>query len=166
MEIRLDGRTALITGGSRGLGLAMATRFADAGANVAILARRVAQLEEAKETIAAGAKGKVSAFVCDVRSAAEITATWEAVVGTLGPVDVLVNNAGTSQRAPFEAISDETWQADLELKLFAAIRMTRLVLPGMKARRWGRLINVLNIAARAPQPHSAPTSVTRAADLR
>ena len=165
MDIRLDGRTALITGGSRGLGLAMATRFAESGADVAILARRADLLEEARRTIAGVAKGKVAAFVCDVRDAASVASAHRDTVSALGPVDILVNNAGSSKRMPFEDITDDVWQADLELKLYAAIRMTRLVLPQMKTRRWGRVINVLNIAARAPQTGSAPTSVTRAAGL-
>jgi NAD(P)-dependent dehydrogenase (short-subunit alcohol dehydrogenase family) len=165
MDIRLDGRTALITGGSRGLGLAMATRFAESGANVAILARRPDVLEEARRKVVAMAKGGVAAFACDVRDPASIAAAHDGAVAALGPVDILVNNAGSSNRMAFEAITDDIWQADLELKLFAAIRMTRLVLPQMKARGWGRVINVLNIAARAPQTGSAPTSVTRAAGL-
>ena len=165
MDIRLDGRTALITGGSRGLGLAMATRFAESGANVAIVARRPELLDEARRAIGAVAKARVAAFSCDVRDAASVSAAHAAVVAELGPVDILVNNAGSSKRMPFEEITDDIWQADLELKLYAAIRMTRLVLPQMKARHWGRVINVLNIAARAPQTGSAPTSVSRAAGL-
>ena len=72
------------------------------------------------------------------------------MVDQLGPVDILVNNAGTSAASSFLAVSDDDWQADLDLKLFAAIRLCRLVLPGMRARRWGRIINVLNIGAKAP----------------
>jgi NAD(P)-dependent dehydrogenase (short-subunit alcohol dehydrogenase family) len=83
----------------------------------------------------------------------------------LGAIDILVNNAGQSQRGKFDELTDEMWQADLELKLFAAIRLTRLAFPGMRQRRWGRVINVLNIGAKAPQPESAPTSVSRAAGL-
>jgi 3-oxoacyl-[acyl-carrier protein] reductase len=78
---------------------------------------------------------------------------------------VLVNNAGTSQAMAFESITDEIWQQDLDLKLFAAIRMSRLVWPGMKQRRWGRIINVLNTFAKAPAANSAPTSVSRAAGM-
>jgi NAD(P)-dependent dehydrogenase (short-subunit alcohol dehydrogenase family) len=165
MDMSLAGRTALITGGSRGLGLAMAIRFAESGANVAIVARRPDVLEEALRAIAAVARGKVAAFPCDVRDPDSVADSHRRVAGELGPVDILVNNAGSSKRMAFEEITDEIWQADLELKLYAAIRMTRLVLPDMKARRWGRVINVLNIAARAPQTGSAPTSVTRAAGL-
>src|SRR5438477_12858483 len=84
MEIRLDGRTALITGGSRGLGFAMAARFAESGADVAILARRTEVLEKARQKIAATARGKVVAFVCDVRDAGSIVNAHEAVVSALG----------------------------------------------------------------------------------
>jgi NAD(P)-dependent dehydrogenase (short-subunit alcohol dehydrogenase family) len=77
----------------------------------------------------------------------------------------VVNNAGTSRNGPFEALSDEILQGDLDQKLFAAVRLTRLVWPQMKERRWGRVINVLNIGAKAPRAGSAPTSITRAAGL-
>jgi NAD(P)-dependent dehydrogenase (short-subunit alcohol dehydrogenase family) len=87
------------------------------------------------------------------------------VTEDFGRVDVLVNNAGTSQTGRFEEITDEVWQADLDLKLFAAIRLARLALPGMKERRWGRIINVLNSHAKAPKGGSAPTSVSRAAGM-
>jgi NAD(P)-dependent dehydrogenase (short-subunit alcohol dehydrogenase family) len=83
----------------------------------------------------------------------------------LGPVDILVNNAGTSQRGPFMQVTDELWQNDLDLKLFAAIRLTRAVWPGMAERKWGRVINVLAIAAKAPAGETAPTAISRAAGM-
>jgi 3-oxoacyl-[acyl-carrier protein] reductase len=165
MEIRLDGRTALVTGGSKGLGLAMAQKFAQSGADVAILARGGEALAEAERGIKAASNRRVLALQCDVSKAAEIEAAWSKVTGELGKVDILVNNAGTSQTGKFEEVSDQLWQDDLDLKLFAAIRLTRLAFPGMKARRWGRVINVLNIGAKAPRPQSAPTAVSRAAGL-
>jgi len=165
MEIRLDGRTALITGGSKGLGLAMAAKFAQSGADVAILARGAEALAEAERAVAASAPTKVRAFSCDVADAAALGATWAAVIDTFGRVDILVNNAGTSRTGTFEDITDAVWQADLDLKLFAAIRLARLAFPGMKERRWGRIVNVLNIGAKAPRPASAPTAVSRAAGM-
>ena len=165
MEIRLDGRTALITGGSKGLGLAMARKFAQSGADVAILARGGDALEAAERSIKAAAKTRVRALRCDVSKAAELEEAWRSVIGAFGKIDILVNNAGTSQTGKFEEISDALWQDDLDLKLFAAIRLARLALPDMKARRWGRIINVLNIGAKAPRPQSAPTAVSRAAGL-
>jgi 3-oxoacyl-[acyl-carrier protein] reductase len=165
MEISLRGRTAMITGASKGLGLAMATRFAQSGADVALLARRPEVLAEAKAAVAASAKGKVAVFPCDVSKAADIERAYKGAVEVFGKIDILVNNAGESKAMPFMTITDELWQADLDLKLFAAIRTCRLVLDGMKERRWGRIINVLNIGAKAPRAGGAPTAVSRAAGM-
>jgi 3-oxoacyl-[acyl-carrier protein] reductase len=165
MEIRLDGRTAIITGGSKGLGLAMAAEFAASGADVAILARDPGTLAEAEATVSAGARGRVEAFRCDVSQAAEIRQAHEAVMRAFGRVDILVNNAARSRTMPSDEITDEIWQEDLDLKLFAAIRFARLVWPGMRQRGWGRIINVLNTGAKTPQAGGAPTVVTRAAGM-
>jgi NAD(P)-dependent dehydrogenase (short-subunit alcohol dehydrogenase family) len=165
MELSAKGRNVIVTGGSQGLGLATAVAYAKAGANVAILARRPDPLEEARAQIAAVSSGKVCAVACDVASAADLERAHAEVVKAIGEVDILVNNAGKAQAFAFEGISDEVWQSDIDLKLFAAIRLTRLVWPGMKARRWGRVINVLNTFSKAPGAGTAPTSVTRAAGL-
>src|SRR5215467_14181070 len=118
MEIDLTGRTAMITGASKGLGLAMAARFAASGADVALLARRPEVLEEAKAAVGASAKGKVAVFPCDVSKAADIERAYKGVTEVFGKVDILVNNAGESKAMPFATITDEIWQADLDLKLF------------------------------------------------
>jgi len=165
MDIRLDGRSAIVTGGSKGLGLAMATRYASSGADVAILARNADALERARAAISEKGRGRVVAIACDVSKADEIERAYATAVRDLGKVDIVVNNAGTSQRGNFEEITDAVWQADLDLKLFAAIRLTRLAWPDMKARGFGRVINVLNTGAKAPQGTTAPTSVTRAAGM-
>jgi 3-oxoacyl-[acyl-carrier protein] reductase len=165
MQINLTGRTAMITGASKGLGLAIATRFAESGADVALLARRPDVLEEAKAIAAARAKGHVAVFPCDVSKAADVARAHAGVMERFGKIDILVNNAGESKAMPFAQITDEVWQADLDLKLFAAIRTSRLVLEGMKARKWGRIINVLNILAKAPRGGGAPTAVSRAAGM-
>jgi NAD(P)-dependent dehydrogenase (short-subunit alcohol dehydrogenase family) len=165
MEIDLTGRTAMITGASKGLGLAIATRFAASGADVAMLARRPDVLEEAAADVAASAKARVAVFPCDVSKADDIRRAHGAIMERFGKIDILVNNAGESKAMPFADVSDEIWQADLDLKLFAAIRTCRLVLDGMKARKWGRIINVLNIGAKAPRAGGAPTAVSRAAGM-
>jgi 3-oxoacyl-[acyl-carrier protein] reductase len=165
MEVRLDGRTAIITGASKGLGLAMAKEFAASGANVAILARNRDSLDEAQAIASEGASGRVETFSCDVSKPDEISKTFEAVIKTFKHVDILVNNAGISRAMPSDQITDELWQEDLDLKLFAAIRLSRLVWPGMKARKWGRIINVLNTGAKAPRANGAPTAVSRAAGM-
>jgi len=126
MDVRLDGRVAIITGASKGLGLAMATEFAASGANVAILARNPDGLAEAEASASKGASGKVKGFACDVSKADDINKTFAAVVATFGKVDILINNAGQSRAMPSTQITDDIWQEDLDLKLFAAIRLTRL----------------------------------------
>lgn len=165
MEIDLTGRVAIVTGASKGLGLAIATAFAECGADVALLARRPDVLEEARLIVQKSAKGRVRQFSCDVSKASAIASTYTGVMATFGRVDIIVNNAGVAQTGTFESITDEVWQADLDLKLFAAIRLTRLAWPQMIERRWGRVINVLNIGAKAPKANSAPTSISRAAGM-
>ena len=165
MDTDLTGKTALITGASLGLGRAMAEAFHGAGANVALLARRQDVLAEAKTAIESQDGGRVGAYACDVTDPGMIEDAVAAATRELGEIDILVNNAGQSQTGPFENITDEVWQYDLDLKLFAAIRLTRLVFPGMQERRWGRIVNLLNTAAKAPPPGSAPTSVSRAAGM-
>ena len=166
MDIRLDGRSAVITGGSKGLGLAMAEKFAASGADVAILARDsrdTRRSQAARSRRAPRARSRRSAATC--RKAADIRRAYDQVMSELGKIDIFVNNAGQSTRGPSEELTDEMWQADLDLKLFAQIRFCRLVFPQMKQRRWGRIISVLNIGAKAPGADSAPTSVSRAAQM-
>jgi NAD(P)-dependent dehydrogenase (short-subunit alcohol dehydrogenase family) len=165
MEISLKGRSAIVTGGSKGIGFAIAKRFAADGADLAIVARGREALDEAVETIKTSAKGRVIGVQADVGVAADIQRGYDEVMKAFGKVDIVINNAGTSRNGPFEKLTDEILQKDLEDKLFAAIRMIRLVAPQMKERRWGRIINVLNIGAKAARPNSMPTSVSRAAGM-
>jgi 3-oxoacyl-[acyl-carrier protein] reductase len=165
MEVRLDGKSAIITGASKGLGLAMAKEFAASGADVAILARDPAGLAEAKTQVMEHAKAKVATFQCDVSKDDDIKQAVAGAMKAFGKVDILINNAGTSRAMTFDKITDEIWQEDLDLKLFGAIRLTRLVWPGMQERKWGRIINVLNLGAKAPRAGGAPTAVSRAAGM-
>jgi len=165
MNIDLADRSAIVTGGSKGLGLAIATRFAASGADVLIAARGRDALDAAVRAIGAGAKGRVAGVQADVGTVAGIRAIYDEAMHVFGKIDIIVNNAGTSRNGVFEEITDEVWREDLDQKLFAAIRLTRLVWPQMKERRWGRVINVLNIGAKAPRAGSAPTTISRAAGL-
>jgi 3-oxoacyl-[acyl-carrier protein] reductase len=170
MEVRLDGRSAIVTGGSKGLGLAIAEEYFASGADVAILARDAGALAEAKQQIQAsgaqrGGKGKIAAISCNVSKADAIKQACDQVNSEFGKVDIFVNNAGQSTRGPSETITDAMWQADLDLKLFAQVRFCRILMPLMKERKWGRVISVLNIGAKAPGADSAPTSVSRAAQM-
>jgi len=165
MDINLAGRTAIITGASKGIGLAVATRFAASGAEVAIIARGREALDNAVKIIAKSGRPRIAAIQADVAAAADLRRAYDEAMTQFGKIDIVVNNAGTSRTGAFQEITDEVWREDFDQKLFAAIRLTRLVWPQMKQRRWGRVINTLNIGAKAPRPRSAPTSVTRAAGL-
>ena len=165
MQLKMTGRNALITGASKGIGLAIAKAFIGAGANVAIVARNQQSLDAAKAELAKLESGKVVTIAGDVSKAEDCARVFAEAEKALGGLDVLVNNAGTSKTGQFETITDEVWQADLDLKLFAAIRLCRLAFPGMKERSYGRVINVLNTSAKAPAGGRAPTAVSRAAGM-
>ena len=151
--------------GARASGSRWRRGLPTSGADVAIIARGRDALDRAAETIGSTARGRVIAVAGDVAVAGDIARLYDEAMRAFGKVDIAVNNAGTSRNGAFEAIADEVWQQDFDQKLFAAIRLTRLVWPQMKERRWGRIINVLNIGAKAPRPKTLPTSVTRAAGM-
>jgi NAD(P)-dependent dehydrogenase (short-subunit alcohol dehydrogenase family) len=165
MQIDLSSRTAIITGGSKGLGLGVATRFAASGADVVIAGRGREALDAAVASIGKVAKGRVVAAQGDVGIADDVKRIYDEAMKAFGKVDIVVNNAGTSRAGPFENLTDEILQLDLDQKLFAAVRLTRLVWPQMKERKWGRVINVLAIGAKTPRANTAPTTISRAAGM-
>jgi NAD(P)-dependent dehydrogenase (short-subunit alcohol dehydrogenase family) len=164
MDLGLKGKVAIVTGGTQGIGRATALLLAREGASVAVAARGRERLEQtAAEIRAAG--GKVAALQVDVSKAADCERLVAETVKAFGRLDILVNNAGTSATGEFAAATDEVWQADFELKLFAAIRLARLAIPHMKRQGGGRIVNLTNIGAKQPRAKSMPTTVTRAAGL-
>jgi len=166
MDTSLNGKTALVTGGSLGLGLAMAKSFYSEGAKVAIIARRQEPIDEAVEDILKIPEGgSILGISCDVTDSDSVSLMHSQVTDELGGIDILVNNAGQAAGKPFPLITDEEWQADLDLKLMAAIRLSRLVWPNMEAQKWGRIINLLNVFAKTPDANTAPTSISRAAGM-
>lgn len=164
MELGLEGKVAVVTGGSDGLGRATAARLAREGAAVAICARRADHLRAAAEAIRQ-AGGRVLDVPADVTRPDDLERVVAATLERFGRIDVLVNNAGTSAARAFDTVDDAAWQADLELKLFAAIRLSRLCVPPMRRVGGGRIVNILNTAAKEPGARSLPTSVSRAAGL-
>jgi len=164
LDLRLNGKVAIVTGGSDGIGKATAARLAQEGARVAICARRPEPLEIAANEIRSHG-GDVFAQSADMSKAADVDRFIKAVVAHYGRIDILVNNAGTSIRGPFATVSDESWQQDIELKLFGAIRTCRLAVPYMKKQGGGRIVNISTVAGKQPGPASGPTSVSRAAGL-
>jgi 3-oxoacyl-[acyl-carrier protein] reductase len=165
LELGLGGKVVIVTGGSEGLGRAAAERFAREGARVAICARRKDVLERAADGIRKATGGEVLAQPADVTQAADIETFVNAVVARFNGVDILVNNAGTSSAAAFAAVDDAAWQRDFDLKVMGAIRFCRLVIPLMKQRGGGRIINVTTVGGKAPAARALPTSLTRAAGI-
>jgi len=164
MDLGLTGKVAIVTGGTQGIGRATALRLAAEGARVVIAARGRERLDAVAANIVA-AGGQVVTAQADVSRAEDCTALVQQALGAFGRLDILVNNAGTSSRGDFEMLADEIWQQDFDLKLFAAMRLTRLAIPAMRRQGGGRIINITNIGAKQPSAGSMPTSVTRAAGL-
>jgi 3-oxoacyl-[acyl-carrier protein] reductase len=144
----LKNRVALVTGGSRGIGRAVAISLADAGAAVAVNYReRAAQAQNVVEAIK-GAGGRAMAVAADVSKAAEVAAMMSAVERELGPVDVLINNAGIGLVRSVDDLTEQDFDLTIAVNLKSAFLCTRAVVPGMRARKWGRVVNISSGAAR------------------
>ncbi|ADO70096.1 SDR family NAD(P)-dependent oxidoreductase [Stigmatella aurantiaca] len=164
MDLELAGKVVLVTGGSEGLGAAVCARLVREGAHVALCARNAQRLEATAATLRSQG-GQVFALPTDVTSPAELERFVEAAHARWGRVDALVNNAGSAAAGPFSTLSDAQWEEDLQLKLFAAVRAARLIVPHLRAVGGGAILNVLSIRAKAPGAQSMPSSVTRAAGM-
>ena len=165
MDLGLKDKVAIVTGGSEGIGKSAAASMAQEGARVVICARRKDVLDTAAEDILRQTKSVVLPIQADVTIPTDVERVVTSAIEAFGRLDILVNNAGASAAAPFEAVDDEGWQADMELKLYAAVRFARAAIPHMKRAGGGRIINVTNLGAKQPGPSSMPTSVTRAAGI-
>ncbi len=139
--IDLSGKTALVTGGSRGIGLAIAEAFYTAGARVGVLGRNGQAAQDVAGKLGERARG----FACDVGDPVQVQSAIEACEKELGPVDVLVNNAGFTRDGLLVRMSDADWDEVQETNLKGAFHTTRAVTRGMMKRRWGRIINVTSV---------------------
>jgi 3-oxoacyl-[acyl-carrier protein] reductase len=162
VELGLAGRRALVTGGSKGLGLAIARELVAEGVHVAICSRDEAEVEAAGKTLRAGGT-TVHAQRADVSDPVQVRDLVARSAETLGGIDFLVNNAGRARPGGFETLTDEDWEADLGVKLFSLIRCCREVLPHLRAAGGGRIVNIGAVQSRAPDPAFFATSVNRAA---
>ena len=153
MDLGIQGRTAIVTGGARGIGREIASRLLEAGVRVTICARTKATLEQARDELAAKSGGEVLAVVADMAVAADVERLAREARDRFGPADILVNNAGQMYSGRFEAMTEDGLRAQLETKLFGFMRAIRLVIDEMRARRWGRIVNVIGGAGKEPDPY-------------
>lgn len=165
MNLGLKGKVAIVTGASEGVGRAIARELASEGASVAMCARRADFLEQSAQCIRLETGSSVLAVPADVTRAEDIDRLVAATLETFGRIDILVNNAGGAAARYFEDVSDAAWQADLDLKLFAAIRCSRAVVPHMRRLGGGRIILITHPGGKQPGAASLPSSVSRAAGI-
>jgi NAD(P)-dependent dehydrogenase (short-subunit alcohol dehydrogenase family) len=161
----LKGRVALVTGGSKGLGEAMARGFAEAGADVVISSRHEDELASAAERIKAGTGVRVAYIVADMTRREDVARLAASAVKTMGKVDILVNNAGSNNPQPIDQIQDADWDSLLELNLSSCMALARAVAPGMKERNWGRIIHISSIMGYASAGGRNAYSATKSALL-
>jgi len=162
---RFDGQTVLITGGSRGLGLLLAREFASRGARLVICARDVAELERARAELVARYGAEVLARRCDVADRSQVEALVQQATARFGGVDVLVNNAGIIQVGPAITMSEQDFRESLEINLWGMIHATRAVLPQMRQRRRGRILDITSIGGVVAVPHLLPYTVAKFASV-
>lgn len=158
--MKLLDRVALVTGGGRGIGRAIALAFAREGAHVAVTARTGTELD----AVAAEVRGlgrRALAVTCDVAERAQVDDAVRQVAGALGPVEILVNNAGMALAAKLLDTDDALWERHLRVNLTGAFLMSRAVLPGMLAARWGRIVNIASIAGRQGYPYVAAYTASK-----
>lgn len=158
----LDGRTALVTGGSKGLGLAMARALAQAGANVVIAARHEKELQEALETILAGTRARGAWLVADLTDRRAAAALAEEASAAFGQIDILVNNAGINAVAPIGQVTDPDWDRVVALNLSAPMALCRALAGPMKERSWGRIVNISSIFGETSRTGRNAYSATKA----
>jgi NAD(P)-dependent dehydrogenase (short-subunit alcohol dehydrogenase family) len=164
MDLHLNGRVVLITGGTDGLGAALADRLIEEGARVAVCGRDPGRLAATEQRLR-DAGGDALVVQADVTRPADLERFVAAAVDRWGRLDGLVNNAGRSSAGPVDQVSDEDWIADLNLKVLGAVRGTRLAVPHLIAAGGGAIVNVLAVSARTPGASSLPTAASRAAGL-
>lgn len=164
MEFGLRGKVAAVTGGSEGIGRATVLRLVAEGAKVALCARR----KEVLDAFIAELKkqgGDVFGVIADAAKPGDMERFVEETVKHFGRVDILVNNAGGTGQDPFDKVTDDAWQHDIDIKVFAHIRTARAAIPHMKKQGGGRIINLNMVAARQPAASTFPTTISRAAGL-
>lgn len=151
-RIELDDRVVFITGGSRGLGLILAQAFIDQGARVAFCARNPREIDRAVEQLSFGG-ATVHGYKCDVSKRDEVEKTIKRVEAEVGPIEILVNNAGIITLGPVETMTVEDFEREMGVHFFGQLYTTMAVMPGMRERKEGRIVNISSIGGRFNSPH-------------
>ncbi|MDX6576602.1 MAG: hypothetical protein QOE96_2555 [Blastocatellia bacterium] len=160
--MKLANRLALITGGGRGIGRAIALAFANEGASIAVAARTRAQVETVADEIANRFGVATLAIECDVANAESVNRAFAHTTEKFGRgPDILVNNAGIAETAPFAKTDEAMWQRHLDVNLTGTFRCTGAALPGMIERGWGRVINIASIAGKTGAPYISAYSASK-----
>ncbi|MBY0232836.1 MAG: SDR family oxidoreductase [Gemmataceae bacterium] len=165
MSFDLTGRVALVTGGSKGLGKAMARGLALAGADIAICSRSEAELKPALEEILAGTGRRGKWFAADLSRRAEADRLARETLAALGRIDILINNAGTNKPEAIDEVKDETWDMVLELNLSSIMALCRACVPDMKKRKWGRIVHISSVMGYVSKEKRNIYSATKSALL-
>ncbi len=163
MDFGLKGRVALVAASSKGLGRAVAEELAAEGASLILNARGAEELEATRAAIAGASGVDVIAVAADLSTLEGVRALTDAALARFGRVDILVNNAGGPPAGPFESLAPEAWEQAFRLTLRSAVELTRAVLPGMKERRWGRIVNITSITVKQPVENLMLSNSLRAA---
>lgn len=160
MNLELQGRVAMIAAASKGLGKACALALAAEGCKVSICARNTAELEKVR--VEASEKAEALAVTADVASGADLERWYQQTAEHFGQIDILVTNTGGPPVSRFMQLSDEQWHAGVESTLMNVVRLSRLVVPGMQQRKWGRLIHLTSLVAKQPIDELTISSTIRA----
>ncbi len=165
MDMGIKGKSAIVTGGSRGIGREAARQFLEEGVRVTICGRTAESLERTRAELGRATGGEIHAVVADMTKEADIARLVDSAKQRFGAVDILVNNAGQMYSGRFAVLNDAGLMEHMEAKLFGFMRAIRLVFPIIKAQRWGRIVNIIGGAGKEPDPYMFGSGITNSALL-
>ncbi len=152
MDFQIKNKSAIVCASSQGLGKAAAMALAAEGVNLAICSRNEEKLKKVKKEIESTTGSKIISIVTDLNQLKDIENLYQKASSELGPIDILINNAGGPPPSTFASLNDEDWLSAFNLTMMSSIRLSKLVLPEMKNRNWGRIINISSVSVKTPVP--------------
>ena len=161
MDFQIKNKTAIVCASSQGLGKAAALELASEGVNLVISSRNEETLLSVKKEIETSTNAKIVSVVADLNKPKDIDNLYAKANSELGPIDILINNAGGPPPSNFDSLNDEDWLKAFNLTMMSSIRLSKLVLPDMKERNWGRIINISSVSVKTPVPGLFPSNSLR-----